>query len=80
MEWAASAVYNTVNQAVHKTLIIARNMPELHNPIFYNSNELDRSLFKKLKPLWEGSTILRDFKKKHDSMFQFVETLPSEWL
>ena len=71
MEWAASAVHNSVNQAVHKTLIVVRNMPELHNTKFYNSAELDKSLFKSLRPLWEGSAILRDFKQKHDAMFMY---------
>ena len=71
MEWAASAVHSSVNQAVHKTLIIVRNMPEFHSPVFYNSDELKKLLLKNLRPLWESSTILRDFKRKHDAMFQF---------
>ena len=71
MEWVASAVYNSVNHAVHKTLIIVRNMPERHNAVFYDSSNLERSLFQKMSPLWEGSPILNEFKRKHDAMFQY---------
>ena len=73
MEWAASAINNSVNNAIHKTLIVVRNMPELHSPVFYNPKDLENSLFKSLKPLWEGSSILQNFIRKHNSMFTYDE-------
>jgi hypothetical protein len=61
-EWAASALYRSVNHVAQKTLVIVRNMASLHNTELYDANILRSSLLENLGKLWEGSTILETFR------------------
>jgi hypothetical protein len=68
MEWSAAAIYNSVNHVAHKTLIVIRNMPQSrHNPELYEPEILEATMLRNLKPLWEASDILKEFKKDHNS-------------
>ncbi|KAF2094251.1 hypothetical protein NA57DRAFT_80664 [Rhizodiscina lignyota] len=67
MEWSAAAIYNSVNHVAHKTLIIVRNMPVLHNADLFEPQILKSTLFRNLKPLWEASVPLTEFVKNYNS-------------
>ena len=66
LEWAASAVYKTINQLPRRTLIVVLNMPPNHNAGFYSETVHKQSLFGSLTKIWERSKILSAFKKDHD--------------
>lgn len=66
LEWAASAVNNSINDLPKKTLIVVRNMPTLHHPDYYDEAFLKRSLFGSMENIWEHSKQLAAFKRAHD--------------
>lgn len=68
LEWAASAVYNSVNRVAQKTLIIVRNMPLAHDPDLYFGNKLKQDMFDNLGPLWMGSGVLKEFVEEYNRM------------
>jgi len=64
LEWAASAVYQSINHLAQKTLIIVRNMAILHNEDLNDPKILQESLFANLGDLCKDSTLLRGFKNE----------------
>jgi hypothetical protein len=66
LEWAASAVFKSVNQSARRTLIIVRNMAGFHDSHLYDKDVLKSSLLGNLKPLWAGSTILAKFRQDYN--------------
>jgi hypothetical protein len=62
LEWAASAVYRSVNYLAQKTLVIVRNMALFHHEGLYDPKILWESLFGNLGDLWEDSTLLQKFR------------------
>ena len=66
LEWAASAVYKSVNQRAQKTLIIVRNMAGLHDKELYSPEVLKSSLLDHMNNLWEGSQVLKTFRDEHN--------------
>jgi hypothetical protein len=73
LEWAASAVDKSVNHLAQKTLIIVRNMANHHATEFYDGQFLKKSIFKNLKPLWEGSMALADFRTKYNNKHRLLQ-------
>lgn len=72
VEWAASAVYHSVNHLAQKTLIIVRNMATLNDNELYLSKTLkERLLNQGLPKFWENSPLLKkfvdNFNNKQDS-------------
>lgn len=67
VEWAASAVDKSVNHLAQKTLIIVRNMANHHATEFYDGQFLKDSIFDNLRPLWEGSVALAEFRRKYNN-------------
>jgi energy-coupling factor transporter ATP-binding protein EcfA2 len=62
VEWAASAVYRSVNHLAQKTLIIVRNMAKLDDEELYSAKDLKKRLLnKELPKFWETSPLLKDF-------------------
>ncbi|KAH0542304.1 hypothetical protein FGG08_003331 [Glutinoglossum americanum] len=61
-EWAASALYRSINHVAQKTLVIVRNMAGLHTTDLYSADTMKSSLFGNLGNLWEGSKILKTFR------------------
>lgn len=62
VEWAASAVYRSVNHLAQKTLIIVRNKATLDDNELYSAKDLKKRLFnEKLPKFWERSPLLKDF-------------------
>jgi hypothetical protein len=68
LEWAASAVYNSVNRVAQKTLIIVRNMPLAHDPDLYFGDTLKQGMFDNLGHLWTGSGALSNFVEEYNRM------------
>jgi len=66
-EWAASAVFKSVNNPSRKSLIIVRNMAASHDKRFYDKGFLRSTYFTGLKNLWEGSSELKDFVHMYNS-------------
>jgi hypothetical protein len=66
-EWAAYAVFKSVNNPSRKMLIIVRNMASEHDPRLYDKDFLRATYLGNLKNLWEGSPKLHDFVKKYNS-------------
>ncbi|EON61597.1 hypothetical protein W97_00812 [Coniosporium apollinis CBS 100218] len=66
LEWAVSALYQSVNHVAQKTLIIVRNMPGFHAAKLYNEQTLKSALFDNLEPLWQDSPLLREFLSKYN--------------
>ncbi|OCK87877.1 uncharacterized protein K441DRAFT_670005 [Cenococcum geophilum 1.58] len=67
VEWAASAVYRSVNHLAQKTLIIVRNMAVLDHKDLYEAKKLKENLLKHLPPLWRGSPLLERFRNDFNS-------------
>lgn len=61
LEWASDAVNQAFGAPSHKTLIIVRHMTRLHNPAFYDTEQLRRSFIDKLSNLWNGSPQLEKY-------------------
>jgi hypothetical protein len=62
VEWAASAVYRSVNHLAQKTLIIVRNMAKLDDEELYSAEDLKKRLLnKELPKFWETSPLLKNF-------------------
>lgn len=67
VEWAASAVYQSVNHLAQKTLIIVRNMANFDHEDLYSAEKLKESLLTNLAPLWKGSPLLENFRNDFNS-------------
>jgi energy-coupling factor transporter ATP-binding protein EcfA2 len=66
LEWAASAVYRSVNHLAQKTLVIVRNMAVFHHEDLYNPKILRESLFANLGDLCKDSTLLQRFRNEYN--------------
>lgn len=66
-EWAASAVFKSINNPSQKTLIIVRNMASPYNKDLNEENTLREAYLKDLKPLWEDSHELRNFVSNYNN-------------
>lgn len=64
LEWAASAVYRSINYLAQRTLVIVRNMAVLNHESLNDPQILRRSLFGNLGDIWEDSQLLQKFR--HD--------------
>jgi hypothetical protein len=73
LEWAASAVNKSVNHLAQKTLIIVRNMANHHAAEFYDGQFLKKSILENLRPLWEGSVALADFRRKYNNEHRLLQ-------
>lgn len=67
VEWAASAVYRSVNHLAQKTLIIVRNMATFDHDELYSAKTLKENLFHNLPLLWKGSPVLEKFRHDFNS-------------
>ena len=75
LEWAASAVKKSRHHRPQKTLIVVRNMPRgIHTPKFYDRSYLKNSLLGSLGNVWEHSSMLANFKRKHDQDSKYVQS------
>lgn len=61
LEWAAAAVYKSVNHPSRKTLILVRNKAELHKTEFYETKNLQKHFLCHSEDLWEISKPLKSF-------------------
>ena len=73
LEWAASAVEKSINHLAQKTLIIVRNMATRHAADFYDGQFLKKSIFDNLKPVWEGSPKLAEFRKAYNDKHRLLQ-------
>jgi hypothetical protein len=73
VEWAASAVYRSVNQLAQKTLILVRNMAPFDLDDFYDAERLKESLLGDLPNLWVGSDFLTEFVTDFNSKQSWKE-------
>lgn len=67
LEWASKAVHKSVNHPSRKTLIVVRNMANLHKEEYYDNEKLKKLYLGGHPKLWEDSDILRDFVKDYNS-------------
>jgi hypothetical protein len=67
LEWAAAAVYKSVNHPSRKTLIIARNMPNFHDTKLYQKEKLEDKYLHGHPKLWENSTALQKFVDEYNA-------------
>jgi energy-coupling factor transporter ATP-binding protein EcfA2 len=67
LEWAAAAVFNSVNNPSRKTLIVVRNMALGHNRELYGDGFLAKLYLDNATNLWEHSDKLMKFVTEYNS-------------
>lgn len=72
LEWAATAVLNSVNHPSRKTLIIVRHMANDPRPELYKDDVLWRVYLNQKRKIWKGSKVLEKFVADYNSKQDFT--------